>query len=94
MTFGIIIGFTLFGFALMSLMLHLKKRSFNSIVVGDEIFYMSISLCDNISEVEDVDFVTQIEFYDNGEIKCIHTEKGKTFTFLDFIRDEFVLRND
>jgi hypothetical protein len=85
---GIIVLFIIFN--------QYKKRIFNSIKVGDEIFHQqATTFCDEYCEEFESDVVVKVEYYENCEdVKCIHTENGKKFTFLDFMRDEFVLRYD
>lgn len=69
-----------------------KKREFDSIKIGDEIFYPHNSFCDECYEFLETDIVTSVEHYDDHEgVKCIHTEKGETYYFLDYIRDNFIL---
>ena len=68
-----------------------KKRIFNSISVGDAIHYVSSSLCEGVNEVYEFDIIVRIEYYESGEIRYIHTSKGKHFSFLNFLRDDFFL---
>ena len=69
---------------ILSIIVKFRKRTFNSINVGDVIHYISVSLCDGVDEVYDFDRVEKIEYYENGEIKFIYTSKGNRFNFLNF----------
>jgi hypothetical protein len=82
---GIIVLFTIFN--------QYKKRIFNSIKVGDEIFHPHVmTFCDECCEELESDVVVKVEYYENGEdVKCIHTEKGETYNLLDYTRDNFIL---
>ena len=84
---SLIIVFTLF----MAYRWH-KKEKFNSINIGNEICYYQETFCDEYSDVLESDIVTSVEYFENGEdVKLIHTKKGKTYNFLDYIRDDFLL---
>lgn len=69
-----------------------KKRIFNSIKVGDEIFHQqATTFCNEYCEELKSDVVIKVEYYENGEdVKCIHTAKGETYNLLDYIRDNFI----
>lgn len=94
MTFGIILFFLASVFVLFVLFKQYKKNEFNSIEVGDEIFYSQDTLCDECCGVLGSDIVTKIEYYEDGEnIKFVYTEKGEKYNFLDYMRDNFILSN-
>lgn len=82
---GIIVLFVIFN--------QYKKRIFNSIKVGDEIFHTQATMFyDEYCEELELDFVVKVEYHENGkDVKCIHTEKGETYNFLDYTRDNFIL---
>lgn len=82
---GIIVLFVIFE--------QYKKRIFNSIKVGDEIFYPQVTIfCNEYCEELESDVVVKVEYHENGEdVKCIHTEKGETYNLLDYTRDNFIL---
>lgn len=96
MTNGLVLTYLIGVIVLFVIFNQYKKRIFNSIKVGDEIFYQQVTtFCDECCEELKSDVVVKVEYYENSEdVKCIHTENGKKFTFLDFIRDEFVLIYD
>lgn len=92
MTFGIILFFLVGVFVLFILFKQYKKKEFNSIKVGDEIFYPQETFCDECYNILESDTVTKVEYYEDGEnVKFVYTEKGEKYNFLNYLRSDFIL---
>jgi hypothetical protein len=92
MRFGILLIFLVLVLVLFLIYRHYKKEEFNSINIGDEIFYPQESFYDESYNILDTDTVTKVEYYEDGEnVKFIHTKKGEKYNFLDYMRGNFIL---
>ena len=92
MIVGVLFGFLVLVFVVFLFFRNYKKEEFNSIKVGDEIFYPQESFCGECYNILDSDTVTKVEYYEDYEnVKFIYTEKGEKYNFLDYMRDNFIL---
>ena len=92
MEFSLLLVFLVLTFVVFIIFRHYKKEEFNSIKVGDEIFYSQESFCDECYNILDSDIVTNVEYYEDGEnVKFVYTEKGEKYNFLNYVRSDFIL---
>lgn len=67
-----------------------KKREWNLIHVGDDMFYQRLT----DYEYLEPDKVYTVEHDYNYNVKYIITKNGNKFYFLDFLMDKFILANN
>lgn len=90
----ILISLFLIGFITILLLYRThKKKEFNSIKSGDEIFIpRDTFFAGDCFTTFDHDEVKSVEYYFNtDDVKYIYTENGSKFNFLDYVRDNFVV---